>query len=437
MRCFIGLVLGLVLFLADGVPAATPAKPNIILIFADDLGLPHLGFTGGTFKTPNIDALAKGGTYFESCYAVPLCGPSRAMLMTGRYAFRTGVRTNHTGASATPQKDGCVAKQLREAGYGTGMCGKWQQLSYFTTREDAEKWGFNEFLVWGVAEDGDEKGGRYWSPGLNMNGNQVKDTEGKFGPDLLQDYALNFIRKHKDEPFFFYYPTPFVHNVLGHTPATVATQDKKNKNKDKDTASIYQENLAYLDRQVGQIVAELDKLNIREKTLVIFTTDNGAKGGSSTLFGREIDGKKGDLTEGGSRVPLIVNWPGTTPAGGVKKDLIVLADMLPTFVELADGKLAEGITIDGRSFAPQIRGEMGTPRDWIYMHLHTKYYIRDPRWKLTGKGEFFDMKEAPFKEIAVSKDTADLAARAARERLQGELDKLLASPDPKSPRLKE
>ena len=175
-------------------------------------------------------------------------------------------------------------------------------------------------------------------------------------------------------------------------------------------------------------------MGIREKTLVVFTTDNGAKGGSSTLFGREIDGKKGDLTEGGSRVPLIVNWPGTTPAGVVKKDLVVLADMLPTFVELGGGKPAEGITIDGQSFAPQIRGENGKPRDWIYMHLHTKYYIRDPRWKLTSKGEFFDMREAPFEEIPIPRDTPDSEAKAApaRARLQKELNTLRSSAKPES-----
>jgi arylsulfatase A len=410
--------------------APNPSKPNIIFILADDLGLPHLGFTGGTFKTPNIDALAKGGTYFESCFAAPLCAPSRAMLMTGRYAFRTGVTGNGAGKEATPQKDGCVAKQMKEAGYATGMCGKWKQLSYFTTREDAAKWGFDEFMAWGDAEDAEEKGGRYWNPSLNLNGRQVQDTKDKFGPDLLQNYALDFIRRHKDEPFFFYYSSPLIHNVLRATPETVKPGEKMSK--EKNTPAIYQENLSYLDRQVGQIVAELDKLKLREKTLIVFTGDNGAKGGSDTVFGKELDGGKHELTEGGSRVPLIANWPGTTPAGVVKKDLVVFTDMLPTFVELAGGKLASGITIDGRSFAPQIRGEAGKPRDWIYIHLHSNYYIRDPRWKLTDKGEFFDMKEAPFKQIAVPKNTTDPEAKAARERLQKELDKLRASAEPGS-----
>src|SRR6187455_463369 len=174
--------------------AAEPRKPNIIFILADDIGLPGFGCTGGIYQTPNIDALAKGGLRFETCYAAPLCGPSRAMLMTGRYAFRTGVKDNGLGAQATPEKDGCVAQLMKQAGYATAVAGKWRQLSHFTTKEDGAKWGFDEFLIWGAGEPEEGEGGgkkkkkgadgqkakpdRYWSPDYNLNGAAMPDTEG-------------------------------------------------------------------------------------------------------------------------------------------------------------------------------------------------------------------------------------------------------------------
>jgi arylsulfatase A len=422
-RFVVSSMLGLVaaLIAAGSVTAAAPAKPNIIFILADDIGLPGFGCTGGIFKTPNIDALAAGGTRFEYCYAAPLCGPSRAMLMTGRYAFRTGVTTNK-GGSATPQKDGCVAKQLKDAGYITGIAGKWRQLSHFTTKEDGAKWGFDEFMIWGEADEDEagkkSKNSRYWDPAYNLNGKTLQDTKGKFGPDLLQDFALDFIRRHKDESFFLYYPTPLIHSPLGKTPDSPAAAVKDN--------GAYAQNVAYLDKQVGQIAAELDKLKLREKTLIVFTGDNGSVG-AGTVNGQKVDGGKSTMLEGGSRVALIANWPGTTPAGVVKKDLVVFTDMLPTFLELGDGKPAEGIKIDGQSFAPQVRGETGTPREWIYMQLGNERYVRDPRWKLTGTGALFDMKEAPFKQILVPESSTDADAKAARERLKTELNKLLAS----------
>src|SRR4051812_27193141 len=130
-----GLFSAALLFAGAAPASAADAKekPNIIFILADDIGLPGFGCTGGIFKTPNIDALAAGGVRFEYCYAAPLCGPSRAMLMTGRYAFRTGVTNNGTGANARPDKDGCVAKVLKSVGYTTAVAGKWRQLSHFST----------------------------------------------------------------------------------------------------------------------------------------------------------------------------------------------------------------------------------------------------------------------------------------------------------------
>jgi arylsulfatase A len=416
---------------ADEKP--TPKKPNIVFILADDIGLPGFGCTGGIYKTPNIDALAKGGTLYDTCFAAPLCAPSRAMLMTGRYAFRTGVKGNGAGAEATPDKDGCVAQLLKQAGYATAIAGKWRQLSHFKTKEDGAKWGFDEFLIWGAGGpeegDGEEKGGRYWDPDFNLNGKMLADVKGKYGPDLLQEFAFDFLRRHKSEPFFLYYPMTLVHTPITTTPDskklnTGGKQPRENPNRvAPGLDTLYADNIAYMDKQVGQIVAELDKLKLRENTLIVFAGDNGSVP-VGTVNGRKIDGSKGQVNEGGSRVPLIVNWPGTTPAGVVRHDLIDFTDILPTFAALAGANLPEKRKIDGHSFAPQILGEKGQPREWAYVHLGVNRYVRSDRWKLTGTGELFDMKDAPFRQIPVAKDTGDEEAKAARAKLQAVLDGL-------------
>jgi arylsulfatase A len=198
----------------------------------------------------------------------------------------------------------------------------------------------------------------------------------------------------------------------------VATPDSRADGK----ATLYADNIAYMDRLVGKVVAELERLGLREQTLVLFSVDNGTPGSKATIGGRKIVGAKGSLLEGGSRVPLIASWKGTTPAGKVSKDLVDFSDLFPTFVELAGAKPPEGVKIDGRSFAPQLRGQPGNPREWIFVQLGNGWYVRDARWKLTGKNELFDMKEAPFREIPA--DDKDPVAGVARKRLQAVLDDL-------------
>ncbi len=147
-------------------------------------------------------------------------------------------------------------------------------------------------------------------------------------------------------------------------------------------------------------------------------------GQPNTIGGRKINGVKGTMLEGGSRVPLIANWKGVAPAGRVLKDLVDFSDILPTFVEVAGAKLPQGVTIDGRSFAPQLRGQKGQPREWIYVQLGSRWYVRDDGWKLNQAGELFDMKDSPFVEELVPADAKNDAAVAARKRLQAVLDKL-------------
>lgn len=398
-----------------------PVKPNIIFILADDFGIPGVGCYGGRIKSPNLDALAAGGIRFEQCFSAPLCAPSRALCMFGRYAFRTGVLDNGCGAAAKPGKEVSIAKTLKQAGYATALAGKWSQLSYLDTAEEGRAWGFDEFLRWEKS-----KGERYWKPALNKNGQVVQVTDTSYGPDMFHEFVVDFVKRHHDQPFFVYYPMPLIHGPILRTPDSKKSDQGNDKNRKKAATSHYADNVAYLDKLVGKLVAALDEMNLREKTLIVFTGDNGSVP-VGTINGRSVDGHKSTLLEGGSRVPLIANWKGVTPAGRVLKDLVDSSDFFATFAEVAGTKLPEGVTMDSRSFAPQLHGDQGTPREWIYVQLGAKWYVRDQGYKLTQSGDMFDMSDAPFVEKMVAPDTKDEAAIATRARLQAVLDKLSPS----------
>jgi hypothetical protein len=173
-----------------------------------------------------------------------------------------------------------------------------------------------------------------------------------------------------------------------------------------------------MDKLIVKLVAELDRLKLREKTLVVFVGDNGSVNGGR-VDGKKVNGGKGTMKEGGSRVPCVISWKGTTPASVVSKDLIDFSDFYPTLAEVAGARLPAGVTIDGRSFAAKLRGQEGKQRDWVYVELGQQQYVRDARWKLTGDGILSDMQEAPFGELAVEAGTEDSQAAAARETSAG------------------
>src|SRR6185436_8188293 len=238
-------------------------------------------------------------------------------------------------------------------------------------------------------------------------GEQIS-APGSYNPDVIQQFSIDFINRHKAGPFFLYYAMHFVHKPILHTPDSPL----------KDGNERYDDNIAYMDKQVGGIVAELEKLGLREKTLVVFSGDNGTFGAySAPVGGRMLSGSKGSMLEGGSRVPYIASWPGVTPAAKVSKDIVSFADQLPTFAELGGAKLPDGFKYDGRSFAPQLRGEKGTPREWAYVQLGPRWFVREPGFKMNEKGELFDMSDAPFVEKPVSAESDTDASKAARARL--------------------
>ena len=411
MRILITLLAGLC-SLGGTLTAADPKKPNIIFILADDLGIDNVSCYGSDkHKTPNIDKLAASGTRFEACYAAPVCGPSRCLLMTGRYAFRTGGLGNQSwrpaGPGANSADENPVAKLLKQAGYSTGMAGKWRQVG-----ETPRDWGFDEYTTDPTAS------GWYWQTKHLQNGQEITKPEGTYAGDVVHEFAIDFIRKHKEQPFFFYYSMHHVHGPIQKTPDT-APDGKTGKD------TLYDDNIAYMDKQVGAVVAELEKLGLREKTLVIFSGDNGtALTFPSTIGGRMINGKKGSMLEGGSRVPLIASWPGVTPAGKVSKDMVSFADPHATFLELAGAKLPEGAKTDSRSFAPQLRREKGTPREWAYVQLNAKWFVREAGFKMNDAAELFEMSDAPFVEKPIAPDADTEASKAARARLSAILAEL-------------
>lgn len=404
---FSSLVLFALSWLVGGFAAAADGrKPNLILILADDYGTPGVGCYGGVDATPNLDGLAAGGLRFTHGYSMPLCGPTRGVILSGRYPFRNGVVSNGHGERYKPSDSPSIAKTLKSAGYATAVAGKWRQISYFKTKEDAVAWGFDEFMIW----DG-SAGERYWDPAYIHNGTPI-DGKGKYGPDLLHDFVVDFIKQHREGPFFVYYPTPLIHSPILHTP----------DGKDKAGGNRYVDNISYLDKSVGKLVSALDELGLRDNTVIAFVGDNGSTGGANKVNGKQVDGGKGSMLEGGSNVPLIVNWKGTTP-GKVIDDPVDVSDFYATFTELAGAKLPSDVKFDGRSFAPQLRGETGTPRRWAFIQLSDKWFVRSKDWKLDQSGTLYSMKNAPHEQIQVA-DKNDPAAKAAREELQAALDEL-------------
>lgn len=396
-----------------GEAAATSAtktarKPNIIFILSDDVGIGNIGCYGSdNFKTPKIDALAKSGTLFTHCFSTPLCGPSRSQILTGRYPFRTGMVSNGSTAALSPANESMIPTTLKKAGYVTAAVGKWSQLPL-----KPSDWGFDEYL-WFAGS------GKYWNTqGKNyiVDGKTVPLGDNEYIPDVLHKYVVDFVTRHKDQPFYIHYAMSSIHGPIMRTPDSTS-----------NSQNLYADNNAYMDKLVGKLVAELERLKLRDNTLLVFVGDNGtARPGDmqATIKGRHLSGEKGTMLEGGSRVPMIVSWPGTTPAGKINNDLVDFSDFFPTFAAVADAKLPEGVTIDGHSFLPQAEGKSGTPREWVYVELGGRWYARSTGWKLTKSGELFDMSEAPFVEKPVPADSQNPEAVAARKKLQAVLDQL-------------
>ena len=394
-------------FMGHVLPGQKTKKPNIIFILADDLGIGNISCYGSDqFKTPNIDKLASTGMRFTHGYTAPLCGPSRALILTGRQPFRTGTTNQDRVGKLEPSKEICLPSVLKTAGYTSLMVGKWSQFPL-----QPADFGFDQYMRF-------QASGKYWNTqpankSYTKNGEIVPLLDGEYLPDLMHNQVVDFISKNKNKPFFAYYSMSHIHGEILPTP------DSKPDSKD-----LYTDNINYMDKLVGKLVKALDSLKMRQNTIIVFVGDNGtaAEGASrATVQGKKLSGKKGDMLECGSLVPWIVNWKGGGQSGKVINDLVDATDWMPTFAALTGAKLPENVILDGKSFAPQLKGEKGTPREWIFMELGNQWYVREEKWKLNRANELFDMRNAPFEEILIPADSKDEMAVSARQRLSGVL----------------
>ena len=370
------IIIGLITFLCFTGMAVeqTPSQPNILFILVDDLGKEWLSCYGAEdIETPSIDALAAGGMKFNNAYSMPCCTPSRTSILTGKYPFRTGW-ANHwdvprwgIGYFDWKQKPNTTfATLMKDLGYATAVAGKWQLNDFRIEPQAMQKHGFDDWAMWTGCETSkdqkheDKSTKRYWDAHINTKEGS-KTYEGQFGPDIYTDHLINFMRKNKDKPMCLYYPM-----ALPHTPVAVTPDEPKAKG----VLGKHKAMVRYIDKMVGKLVNELDELGIRERTIVIFTTDNGTapppRGVIGTRNGKKITGAKGTETEAGTCAPFIVNCPGLVPAGVESDALTDFTDMLPTFLELGGGTPPSDLIVDGRSIAPLILGkQQDSDRDWI------------------------------------------------------------------------
>ena len=388
-------------------------KPNIILIMADDMGYECVEVNGGgPYKTPSLDRLAETGMRFEHCYSQPLCTPSRVKLMTGMNNSR-----NCTTFGELDRGQTTFAHLLKKAGYATCIAGKWQLGSQ---ADSPRHFGFDEACLWQHTRPAKDKNRdtRYPNPHLEINGKPVDYSNGEYGPDVVSDFLCDFIERHKNKPFVAYYPM-----ILPHSPF-VPTPDSSDP-KCRDTQKNFVDMVQHVDKVVGKIVAKLDELGLRENTLILFTGDNGTnKAITSTLNGKPCKGGKGEMTDAGTHVPLIANWPGVSPAGKVNGDLVDFSDFLPTLCDAAGVAIPEALNIDGHSILPQLRGETGTPREWAYCWYRrggagpAEVWARTQQYKLYGRGEFYDIPADPAEKSPLKNLTPDQeAVKAALQKV--------------------
>jgi arylsulfatase A-like enzyme len=382
-----------------------PRQPNIVLILADDLGRECLGAYGGTsYPTPHLDRLAREGALFTNVFSTPRCSPSRVTLLTGRYTFRST-----TGWGQIPSDEVTFGHVLQDAGYATGLAGKWQLGHLRDDPQRVTRAGFGHNSCWGW-----EEGPRYWQPMIWQDGEIRDDVADRYGPDVYREFLVDFIEKNREGPFLAYYPMTLPHTVFGGEP--------KGPHGRWET---FAEMVTIMDAQVGSLVAALDRLGLREETLILFTSDNGSPTHViSQLADRSVRGGKDLHTDAGTRVPLIANWPGVIETGAIHDELIDLSDFLPTFAELAGTALPADRVIDGHSFAGTLLGRPAPSREWVYTLWRDRSWVRDAEWKLYDDGELYDMRRDDSEKHPIDSGHDTAASSAARRKLQSVFDRL-------------
>jgi arylsulfatase A len=398
--------------LAGVAPLPAADKPNVVLILADDFGYECVSANGGqSYHTPQLDRLAAGGIRFEHCHVQPLCTPTRVQLMTGRYNVR-----NYLNFGTLVRTETTFAHLLKKAGYATGVCGKWQ---LGREQDSPQHFGFEESYLWQHTR----RPPRYANPGLEHNGKELNFSHGEYGPKLVNDFALDFITRHKEKPFFLYYCMMLTHDPFQPTPDSAAWDPKAMGEAVKRDPKHFADMVAYMDKLIGQLDAKLAELGLRDNTLLVFVGDNGTGRGITSRFrGLDVRGGKGTTKATGTHVPLIVSWPRVIKQGRVNADLISSVDFLPTICQATSADVPAGT--DGVSFLPQLRGERGSPRAWLYSWYSPRQqadttvteWAFDHGYKLYRNGQFFDLAADPqeTKPLKVADLTGPPAAAAAK-----------------------
>jgi arylsulfatase A-like enzyme len=417
-------------FLLSGIWAAAEAaeKPNILVIFADDLGYGDIGVHGGKdVPTPNIDALAAEGIRCTSGYvSCPYCSPSRAGMLTGRYQTRFGHEFNpHVGEEAKlglPLDQRTIADYLRSGGYATALVGKWHQG--FDAAHHPQSRGFDDyfgFLVGGhnylLHKDAEAKFGSAGSQNLIYRGREVQKLDG-YTTDLFTDEAIAFVDRHQKQPWFLYLAYNAVHTPLevlkkygDRVPAAITEPDRR----------VYLSLLVGLDDNLGRLTAHLKNAGLDKDTLIFFVSDNGGSGRKpflayNTAVNTPLRGDKGQTLEGGIRVPFFVSWPGRVPAGKTYDQPVVALDILPTACAAAG--ITPDTNVDGVNLIPYLRGESASaPHESLYWRFGPQKAIRRAQWKLVDWRDFVAKTSSGWQLYDLSQDVGeqqDLAASNPR-----------------------
>jgi arylsulfatase A len=269
---------------------------------------------------------------------------------------------------------------------------------------------------------------RYWDPLIEENGKVLhQELKGKYGPDHFCDYICNYIERNSKHPFFIYYPMVLTHSPFIHTPDSSSTKLKSQQ--------AFADMVVYMDKIVGRIIAKLEALKLMENTIVIFTGDNGThqRIKTKTVDGT-VKGGKSTMPDAGTRVPLIVLWKGKTPAGTVSRDLVDFSDFFSTFADAGGVSVTPDMGVDGRSFLPQLKGEKGNPRNWVFCHYQPFWaygnknqnrFVRTQQYKLYVDGRFYDVPADVLEKECVDMLTGQVELKKARkEELQKVLDSM-------------
>jgi len=397
-------------------------RPNVILIVTDDQGYGDLGRHGNPhIRTPNLDRLHDESVRLEHFYVCPVCAPTRACLMTGRYNYRTGAIDTYRGRAMMYPDETTVAEALSQAGYVTGIFGKWHLGDNFPLRSMDQ--GFQESLVHqggGIGQPSNPPGNDYYNPFLLHNG-ELKQYEG-YCTDVFTNAAIEFIEQHRGDPFFVYLPTNAPHSPL--TIADEFVEPYRAMGLSDDVAKVYAM-ITNIDDNVGRLLKQLDTLDLAEDTIVIFLTDNGPQGMKDGVrWNADLRGAKGSVYEGGIRVPFFVRWPKRLEGSREIDRVGAHIDVMPTILDACGLDLMDYIDVDGRSLLPLLADESAT---WTDRPLFFQWHrgdtpepyngcaVRTQQYKLVNGGELYDIERDPYEKNNIAAEHPDVVARLRRD----------------------